>query len=104
MRSTKKDFMDVEETDDDAAEVFGRLADDLRAMPLPPLIPPVRVAALLGLDRRRIYEMIKVGELPAVKQGVRGLRIVKSGLLEWLERGGSGNGELGIGNGEKSDG
>lgn len=59
---------------------------------LAPLLAPGRVARLLDLDRRRIYELVAVGELPAIRTGVRGIRIYRDGLISWLRRGGSGPG------------
>ena len=56
---------------------------------LPPLLAPVRVARLLDMDRRRVYEMVDGGDLVAVRQGRRGLRIFRDSLLDWLRRGGN---------------
>ena len=58
---------------------------------LPPLIAPVRVARLLDMDRRRVYELVDMGELAAIRCGKRGLRIFSNSLIDWLRRGGSGN-------------
>ncbi|MCC5876172.1 MAG: helix-turn-helix domain-containing protein [Candidatus Sumerlaeia bacterium] len=59
---------------------------------LAPLLAPGRVARLLDLDRRRVYELVAVGELPAIRTGVRGIRIYRDGLIAWLRKGGSGPG------------
>ena len=56
---------------------------------LPLLVPPVRVAEMLEVDRRRIYELIEQGELPVVRFGRRGLRICRRGLINWIRRGGT---------------
>lgn len=66
--------------------------EKIEGMNLPPLLSAVRVAALLDLDRRRVYELVSVGELAAVRTGVRGVRVFRDGLLDWLRRGGSGAG------------
>lgn len=65
---------------------------NFKELNLPPLLSPERVGRLLDLDRRRIYELVAAGELPAVRTGVRGLRIYRDGLIAWLQRGGSGPG------------
>lgn len=56
---------------------------------LPPLVTPDRAATLLGLHRRRIYEMVETGEVAAVRHGKRGIRIFRQSLLEWLLQGGT---------------
>ena len=65
------------------------LVDRLEAEPLPALIAPVRVAALLDMDKRRVYDLVAMGEFAGVRVGKRGLRIFRDSLFEWLRRGGS---------------
>ncbi len=62
--------------------------------PLPPLIRPERVAQLLDMSRRRVYELVETGDLAAIRHGVRGLRVYRQSLIDWLRRGGSGPGQL----------
>jgi excisionase family DNA binding protein len=62
----------------------------VEAMNLPELIRVTRVAQLLDLDRRRVYEMVENAELAAVRVGTRGVRIFRDSLLDWLRAGGSG--------------
>jgi Helix-turn-helix domain len=65
--------------------------DQMEEKNLPPLLAPVRVARLLDMDRRRVYELVDMGELAAIRCGKRGLRIFSNSLIDWLRRGGSGN-------------
>lgn len=65
--------------------------EELRKEPLPPLLRPSRVAALLDMNPRRIYELVEVGELAAIRHGTHGLRILRESLFDWILRGGSGN-------------
>lgn len=58
---------------------------------LPELIAPTRLARLLDMDRRRIYEFVETGELAAVRVGKRGIRVFRSSLLSWLRRRGCGS-------------
>ena len=62
----------------------------LEANGLPELLAPVRVARLLDIDRRRVYELMGQGELAAVRVGRKGLRVFRQSLLDWLRGGGSG--------------
>lgn len=57
---------------------------------LPEMVGPARLAGVLDIHRRRIYEMIESGDLAAVRLGPRRLRIFRSSIAEWLRRGGSG--------------
>lgn len=58
-------------------------------MKLPPLMRPARVAALLDLTTRRVYDLVANGDLAAVRQGVRGVRIFRDSLIDFLRQGGS---------------
>lgn len=58
---------------------------------LPPLLPAPQVAQLLGLDRRRIYELVAQGELAALRLGPRRLRIVRDSLVSFVRAGGTGH-------------
>ncbi len=62
----------------------------IEELALPPLLAPHRVARLLDMDRRRVYELVEMGEFAAVRHGKRGLRIFRESLLDWLRRRGSG--------------
>jgi excisionase family DNA binding protein len=42
------------------------------------------VAHELRVSRRRAYEMVREGELPAVRLGPHGLRVVAKDFAEWL--------------------
>jgi hypothetical protein len=66
---------------------YVRQLEELR---LPPLLAPARVAGLLDMDRRRVYDLVETGELAGIRHGTRGLRIFRQSLLDWLRRGGSG--------------
>ncbi|MCC6548066.1 helix-turn-helix domain-containing protein [Candidatus Sumerlaeota bacterium] len=56
---------------------------------LPPLLAPKRVAELLDLDMRRVYDLVATGDLAGVRHGTRGLRVFRQSLVDWLRRGGS---------------
>jgi excisionase family DNA binding protein len=66
--------------------------DRLMAGPLPPLLTVRRVAAMLDMAPRRVYELIEMGDLVAVRVGTRGRRVFRDSLEQWLRRGGSGPG------------
>jgi excisionase family DNA binding protein len=42
------------------------------------------VAARLNCDARTVYRMIKRGDLPAIKVGKRGLRVLESALANYV--------------------
>lgn len=70
-------------------------ADDVEATVsrlsgLPELLPVPRVAELLGLSPRRVYELVEWGELGIVRTGPRGCRVLRESLFRWLRRGGCG--------------
>ena len=51
------------------------------------LVMTVREAArLLHISRNTCYELVRRGELPAVKLGSRILRVPRRGLEQWLAR------------------
>ncbi len=56
---------------------------------LPPLMRPARVAAMLDMTTRRVYELVANGDLAAVRHGVRGIRIFRESLIDFLRQGGS---------------
>lgn len=58
-------------------------------MMLPPLVSAEKVAEICDINRRRIYELIENGDFVAVRIGVRGVRIFRESLLDWLRRGGT---------------
>ena len=49
------------------------------------LVTPSRAAAILDVGVKRIRAMIKDGKIKAVKIGPRGLRVVHSSLVEYVE-------------------
>lgn len=50
-----------------------------------PLLLTVRETALsLRVGRNRVYELIRTGDIPAVRIG-RAIRVPEKGLVEWLE-------------------
>jgi excisionase family DNA binding protein len=55
------------------------------------LLRPDEVAAILGLGRSTIYELLRAGELPTVHIG-RAARIPARDLQRWIERRSSANG------------
>jgi excisionase family DNA binding protein len=55
------------------------------------LLRPEEVAAILGLGRSTIYELLRAGELPAVHIG-RATRIPARDLHRWIEQRSSVNG------------
>jgi excisionase family DNA binding protein len=55
------------------------------------LLRPEEVAAILGLGRSTIYELLRSGELPAVHIG-RATRIPARDLHRWIEQHSSGTG------------
>lgn len=42
------------------------------------------VATRLNCDTRKVYRMIKRGDLPAIRVGPRGLRVFESALVTYL--------------------
>jgi excisionase family DNA binding protein len=42
------------------------------------------VATRLNCDARTVYKMIKRGDLPAIRVGPRGLRVLESALVTYL--------------------
>lgn len=53
---------------------------------LPPMVRPTRLAWLLDMPRQRIYELLEMQELDAVRVGKRAVRIPRDSILRWLER------------------
>lgn len=49
-------------------------------------LKPGEAAALLGVGRNRIRQLVASGELPTVKLGPRSVRIPLSALRAWLAR------------------
>lgn len=56
---------------------------------LPELLSARRVAALLDLSPRRVYELVDMGYVAAVRLGPRRLRIFRQSLIDWLRQGGA---------------
>ncbi len=49
------------------------------------LLKVPEAAELVGLGRSKLYELMKAGEIPAIRIG-RGVRIPANGLREWVAR------------------
>ena len=48
------------------------------------LLTVPEVAAMLGIQRERAYNMVRDGEIPAIRLSPRRIRVRKSALNEWL--------------------
>lgn len=59
-----------------------------RAVSLDPTVPRLlratEVAALLGLGRSKVYDMMKRGQLPVVRIG-KAIRVPANALEEWIK-------------------
>ncbi len=64
---------------------------EFESLKLPPMLSPHKLAAILDLDRRRVYELIHAGELDAVRIGPRSMRVPRESFLRWLAAGGYGS-------------
>jgi len=53
---------------------------------LPPMIRPAVVARMFDMARQRIYEMIEMGELDAVRTGPRALRITRASVIRFVSK------------------
>lgn len=53
--------------------------------PEPLLVRPAEAARMIGLGRTKLYEMIKSGEIRAIKRGTATLISVES-LRRWVDR------------------
>lgn len=62
---------------------------EMKIEKLPPLLSPRRIAGLLDMDKRRVYDLVTTGDLAAIRHGARGLRIFRQSLMDWLHKGGS---------------
>lgn len=51
---------------------------------LPPLVRPAILARMFDMARQRIYEMVEMGELDAIRTGPRGMRITRASVQRWL--------------------
>lgn len=58
------------------------------------LLRPEEAAAVLGLGRSTIYELLRAGELPSVHIG-RATRIPAQALQRWIEQHSTANGTSG---------
>jgi excisionase family DNA binding protein len=47
---------------------------------------PHEAAALIGVGRNRLRELLASGELPAIRLGPRSVRIPLSALREWIAK------------------
>jgi excisionase family DNA binding protein len=45
-----------------------------------------KVAALLDMPKARVYELIRRGQMPAVRVGVKNVRVSRVALREWIAR------------------
>jgi len=50
------------------------------------LLPVSKVTALLNLPRARVYELIRQGEIPALRVGEKSVRVPRGALQEWIAR------------------
>jgi len=57
-------------------------------IPRCPLLEPAAVGRTFGLDRKRIYELIRLGELTALRVTPIRLRVTRESVVEWVARGG----------------
>jgi excisionase family DNA binding protein len=55
--------------------------------PTAPVLTADELAALLRLDRKTVYAMIKRGEIPGVRRFGRAVRILRVTVLQWLAEG-----------------
>ncbi len=55
-------------------------AEDLQHLSVP------QVATLLKLPKARVYELIRQGEIPAIRIGEKNVRVPLTALREWLAR------------------
>lgn len=49
------------------------------------LYKPQEVRLILGVNVARVHELIRTGELKAIKLGEQGTRITETALMEFLE-------------------
>ncbi len=48
------------------------------------LLPVSKIAALLDLPKGRVYELIRQGQIPAVRVGEKNVRVPRAALREWI--------------------
>ncbi len=58
----------------------------MKETPIKEVLKPADAAFALGVGTCRVYQMIRAGELPAIKVGKRGVRIPRAAFEEHLER------------------
>lgn len=51
------------------------------------------VAALLRVDRQRVYELVRKRSIPVIRLGERQYRFDAEAIREWMARGGGGPAE-----------
>ena len=56
---------------------------------LPPMIRPAVVARMFDMARQRIYEMVEMGELDAIRVGPSGIRITRASVYRFLTKRGA---------------
>ena len=56
-------------------------------MMLPELTRVYRVAKLLDVSKKRIYQMVHEGKLDAVRLGPRSMRVTRSSIERFIEEG-----------------
>jgi excisionase family DNA binding protein len=49
------------------------------------LLPVARVAAHLGVSRKRVYQLIEAGRLESLRLGPRGLRVPRASVEQYLK-------------------
>lgn len=50
------------------------------------LLTPAEAAEALGIGRSKVYELLASGQLPAVRVGVKGIRVPVGHLKAWIDR------------------
>ncbi len=70
---------------------LGHSPDELAryASSLPPVLTVDEVARLLRVNRKTLYESVRLGHVPGVVRMGRTIRIGRDALLEWLRGNGS---------------
>ena len=54
------------------------------------------VAALLRVDRQRVYELARQNAIPVIRLGERQYRFDAEAIKQWIERGGENSRERGV--------
>lgn len=49
------------------------------------LLKPMEAAAVIGVGRSKMYELLSTGEIPSIRPGPRSIRIPVTALKQWVE-------------------